>query len=106
MVVFNKPPTALRKNSRKSKCGEVPMVKMEPPRSHCQYLSTVNKQRPIPLLCLNCWSVLAYEPIKKIDAFHALIVLIEVERLNRTDLFLFTLAVTFQDFRWLYVAEI
>ena len=68
---------------------------MELPCSRCQHLYTVNKQRPIPLLCLNYWSVLAYEPIKKIDASHALIVLIEAERLNTTELFLFTLAVTF-----------
>ena len=79
---------------------------MEPPYSRCQRLYTVNKQLPIPLLCLNCWSVLAYEPIKQIDASHALIVLVESERLNTTDIFLFTLAVAFHHFSWLYVAEI
>ena len=53
-----------------------------------------------------CLSVLANEPIKQIDASHALIVLVEAERLNTTDLFLFTLAVAFYHFGWLYVAEI
>ena len=79
---------------------------MEPPHSHCEHLYTVNKQRPTPLLCLNCWSVLAYEPIKQIDVSHALIVLVEAERFNTTDLFLFTLAVAFHHFGWLYVGEI
>ena len=79
---------------------------MEPLRSHCQHLYTVNKQRPIPLLCLNCLSVLAYEPIEQIDASHALIVLVEAERLNTTYLFLFTLAVAFHHFGWLYVGKI
>ena len=79
---------------------------MEPPHSRCQRLYTVNKQLPISLLCLNCWCVLAYEPIKQIDASHALIVLVEPERLNTTDIFLFTLAVAFHHFGWLYVAEI
>ena len=65
-----------------------------------------NKQRPIPLLCLNCWSVLAGESIKQIDPSHALIILVEAKRLNTTDLFLFTLAVAFHHFGWLYVAEI
>ena len=97
LVVFNKPPTADRINSRKSKRGD-----MEPPRSNCQHPYTVNKQGPIPLLCLNCWSALAYEPIKQIDVFHALIVLVEAERLNT----LFTLAVAFHYFGWLYVGEI
>ena len=79
---------------------------MKPPRSHSQHLYIVNKQRLIPLLCLNCWSVLAYEPIKQNDASHALIALVEAERLNTTDLFLFTLVVAFHCFDWLYVAEI
>ena len=79
---------------------------MGPPRSLCQHLYTVNKQWPIPLLCLNCWSVLAYEPIKQIDASHALIGLVDAEWLNTTDLFLFTLAVAFHHFGLLYVAEI
>ena len=78
---------------------------MGPPRSHCQHLYLVKKLRPIPFLCLNCWSVLAYEPIKQIDASHALIVLAEVERLNTTNLFLFTLAAALYHFGWLYVAE-
>ena len=79
---------------------------MEPPRSHCQHLYSVNKEQPIPLLCLSCWSVLAYEPVKQIDASHALIVLVEPERLNTTDIFLFMLAVAFHHFGWLYVDEI
>ena len=69
---------------------------MEPPRSHYQHLYTVNKQWAIPLLCLN-WCVLACEPIKQIDAFHALTVMVEAERLNTSDLF-FTLAVAFHHF--------
>ena len=79
---------------------------MESPRNYCQHLYTVNKKRPIPLLCLNCWSVLAYEPIEEIDASHALIVLVEAEWLNTTDLFLFTLAAALHHFGWLHVAEI
>ena len=53
-----------------------------------------------------CLSVLANEPVEQIDASHALIVLVEAEWLNTTDLFLFTLAVAFHNFGWLYVAEI
>ena len=79
---------------------------MEPPHSRCQPFYIVNTQRPIPLLCLNCWSELACKPIKQIDASHALIVLVEAERLNTTDLFLFTLAVAFHHFGWFYVAEV
>ena len=79
---------------------------MEPPRSHCQHHYTVSKQRPIPLFCLNCWSVLAYEPIKQIDVSDALIVLVEAERLTTTNLFLFTLAEAFHHFGWYYVAKI
>ena len=79
---------------------------MEPPRSHCQHLYKVNKQRPTPILCLNCWSVLACEPIKQIHASHSLIVLAEAERLNTIDLFLFPLTLGFHHFGWLYVAEI
>ena len=71
-----------------------------------QHLYTVNKQQPILLLCLNCWSILAYKLIKQIDASHALIVSVEAEWLKTTDLFHFTLAVLFHHFGWLYVAEI
>ena len=79
---------------------------MEPSTQPLQYLYTVNKQRPILLLCLNCWSILAYKLVKQIDVSHALIVLVEAEWLKTTDLFLFTLAVAFYHFGWLCVAEI
>ena len=71
-----------------------------------QHLYTVSKQLPILLLCLNCWSLLAYKLIKQIDASRALIVLVEAEWLKTIVLILFMLAVAFYHFGRLYVAEI
>ena len=54
----------------------------------CKHLYAVNKQQPISLFCLTCWSVLAYESAKRIRASHALIVLVDAVRLNQLILFL------------------